>query len=161
MCSSGDERAPAVLRDYLLRVNLPSRRGMTPRQSIEQECALRGRPEVVAGCMELLAGRETDAELIIALGGPPARGVGTGEASWPDYWLRVWAARGLLWAWDDTALASVEAALEDESWRVREMALKVVARHQLSDVVVKVAALQEDPVPRVRAAAERALVRMR
>jgi len=110
--------------------------------------------------MELLAGREADAELIIALGGPPARAVVTGEASWPDYWLRVWAARGLLWAWDDKALASVEAALEDDSWRVREMALKVVARHQLSDVVVKVVDLQEDPVPRVRAAAERALVRM-
>jgi hypothetical protein len=36
----------------------------------------------------------------------------------------------------------------------------VVARHQLFDVVLKVVDLQEDPVRRVRAAAERALVRM-
>jgi HEAT repeat protein len=141
-------------------VNRLSSWGKTPRQSIEQECALRGKGNVVAGCMALLGGQEVDAELIIALGGPPARGLVACEASWPDYWLRVWAARGLLWAWDDEALASVEAALDDTSWRVREMALKVVARHHLVDVVVKVSDLQADPVPRVRMAAERALIRM-
>jgi hypothetical protein len=133
---------------------------MTPRQSVERECGLRGKGKVVEGCMELLRGGAADAALIIALGGPPARGFVTGESSWPDYWLRVWATRGLLWAWDDRALGSVAAALDDDSWRVREMALKVVARHQLFDVVLKVVDLQEDPVRRVRAAAERALVRM-
>jgi HEAT repeat protein len=141
-------------------VNAPSHWGMTPRQSIEQECARRGKAEVVAGCIELLSGREADAELIIALGGPPGRAVVAGDQAWPDYWLRVWAARGLLWAWDDQALACLEAALDDDAWRVREMALKVVARHRLSDVVVKVADLREDPVARVRAAAQRALVRL-
>lgn len=31
------------------------------------------------------------------------------------------------------AIRSVEAALHDDAWRVREMALKVVARHRLED----------------------------
>jgi hypothetical protein len=141
-------------------VNVPSFRGKTPRQSIEQECARRGKDAVVAGCIELLNGGEGDAELILALGGPPARWVVTGEPSGPLYWLRVWATRGLLWAWDDAAFQSLEAALNDGAWRVREMALKVVARHRLEDVLSTVVALQEDPAPRVRAAASRALMRI-
>ena len=72
----------------------------------------------------------------------------------------MWAARGLLWAWDDAALPSLTAALDDEAWRVREMALKVVARHRLGEALTAVADLQEDPVPRVRAAASRALMRL-
>lgn len=145
---------------YPDRVNVPSLWGKTPRESIEQECARRGKDAVVAGCIELLNGGEGDAELILALGGPPARWVVTGEPSGPPYWLRVWATRGLLWAWDEAAFESVEAALNDGAWRVREMALKVVARHRLEDVLYTVVELQEDPAPRVRAAASRALMRI-
>jgi hypothetical protein len=141
-------------------MNAPSSWGKTPRQSIEEECARRGKSDLVAGCMDLLAGRDADDELVLVLGGPPARWVVTGEATGPDYWLRVWAARGLLWAWDDQALPAIQAAFHDEAWRVREMALKVVARHRLDDVVEQVAELQDDPVPRVRAAASRALIRL-
>jgi hypothetical protein len=133
---------------------------MTPRQSVEQECARRGKDAVVAGCVDLLAGGEADAELVLALGGPPARWVVTDEPPGPSYWIRVWAARGLLWAWDDAALPALEAALRDEAWRVREMALKVVARHRLEDALETAAELQDDPVARVRAAARRALVRL-
>lgn len=139
---------------------MPSSWGKTPRESVEQECARRGKKAVVEGCIALLAGNEADAELILALGGPPARWTLTGEAAGPPYWLRVWAARGLLWAWDDVALDAVLTALDDEAWRVREMALKVVARHRLEDAVAEVAGLQEDPVARVRAAASRALIRL-
>jgi HEAT repeat protein len=141
-------------------VDVPSSWGKTPRESIEQECARRGKDAVVAGCMDLLGGGDADAELVLALGGPHARWVVTGESPGDSYWLRVWAARGLLWAWDDVASESVEAALSDEAWRVREMALKVVARHQLDDPLLRVVELQEDPVPRVRAAASRALMRI-
>lgn len=134
--------------------------GKTPRESIEQECARRGQREVVAGCVELIHRREADPELILALGGPPARWVVTGEPSGPPYWLRVWALRGLLWAWDDSALSSVRASLDDEAWRVREMALKVVARHRLEDALSIVAGLRDDPSARVRAAALRAEMRL-
>ena len=134
--------------------------GKTPRESIRRECELRGKDSVVAGCISLLNGQSADAELIYALGGPPASWVFSTDAPGPDYWLRVWAARGLLWAWDDAALPSLMTALEDDAWRVREMALKVVARHRLDDAVQTVASLQEDPVPRVASPASRALVRL-
>ena len=134
--------------------------GKTPRESVEQECAHRGKDAVAASCVTLLDGGDVDSELVLALGGPPARWV-TGEgAPGPAYWLRVWALRGLLWAWDDVALQSVEAALSDEAWRVREMALKVVARHRLEVALETVVGLQGDPAARVRAAASRALVRL-
>ena len=134
--------------------------GKTPRESVEHECLRRGRDEVVAGCVVLLGGGDVDAELILALGGPPARWAVTGGPPGPPYWLRVWALRGLLWAWDDVALQPVEVALHDDAWRVREMALRVVARHQLEDLLATVAALQDDPAVRVRAATSRALIRL-
>ena len=115
---------------------------------------------MVAGCIDLLTSGDVDAELILALGGPPARWVLTGEPSGPPYWLRVWALRGLLWAWDDVAIPSVRASFDDEAWRVREMALKVVARHRLEDALPGVVALREDPSARVRAAALRAETRL-
>jgi len=65
-----------------------------------------------------------------------------------------------LWAWDDSALDAVSVALSDQAWRVREMAAKVVARHLLGDALPAVAELRDDPVPRVRAAANRAVARL-
>jgi hypothetical protein len=131
--------------------------GLTPRQSIEIECARRGRPQVVAGCVALLREQSVDDDLIFALAGPAVSFVMTDR---PDernlYWLRVWGARGLLYAWDEDAAAAVIAALEDAAWRVREMAAKVIARHRVGAALAAVAGLRDDPVPRVRAAAERA-----
>jgi HEAT repeat protein len=134
--------------------------GKSPRESIERECERRGQDKVIAGCIALLRGRSADAELIYALGGPPARWVFTGTEPGPDYWLRVWAARGLLWAWDDSALSCIMTALEDEAWRVREMALKVVARHRLQDGLATVGSMRNDPNKRVASAARRALVQL-
>ncbi len=114
----------------------------------------------MAGCVELLTKGDADPDLILALGGPPARWVVTGEPPGPPYWLRVWALRGLLWAWDARARSAVDTALQDEAWRVREMALRVVARHRLEDAVTTAADLQDDPNARVRAAAARALARL-
>ena len=74
-------------------------------------------------------------------------------------WLRVWATRGLLWAWDGRAVDSLRGALLDDAWRVREMAAKVVARHLVGDLLTNVATLRGDPVARVRHAAERAVTR--
>jgi HEAT repeat protein len=128
----------------------------TPRQSVEQECQRRGLPAVVSGCVDLLNGKPVDDELILALGGPPAEWVRTGESSGPPYWLRVWAARGLLYAWDDSARAAVLRALDDKAWRVRDMALKVVARRGIQEAADQVERLRDDPSARVRASAARA-----
>jgi HEAT repeat protein len=60
-----------------------------------------------------------------------------------------------LYAWDDSARPAVVKALHDDAWRVREMALKVVARHRLQTASEQVDALKSDPSARVRAAAAR------
>ena len=134
--------------------------GMTPRQKVEQECARRGKAAVVARCVHLVQGGEIEADLLVTLGGPGARKFLDGGAHDDTYWLRVWGARGLLWAWDSSATEAIRAALADDAWRVREMAAKVVARHLVDDALDGVAVLVDDPVPRVRAAATRALVRL-
>jgi hypothetical protein len=134
-----------------------SRWGLTPRQSIEAECARRGRVAVVRGCVDLVLGDEADPDLLVALGGPGAGKFLDGREHVDSYWLRVWGARGLLWVWDDRALEALRHALGDEAWRVREMAVKVAARHGVGDVLPEVAGLRDDPVPRVREAARRAV----
>src|SRR5262245_25671525 len=127
-----------------------------PRRSIEAECARRGTHAVIAGCVQLIGGDDADTKLIIALGGPHARYLlHTGPSPDQRYWLRVWAARGLLWVWEDGALDAIRLALGDPAWRVREMALKVTARHQLGELLETAVQLREDPLPRVRAAAVR------
>lgn len=135
-----------------------SRWGVSPRQSIEAECARRGRGAVVDGCRALLRGEDADPSLLLALGGPPARKFLDGDVHEDVYWLRVWAARGLLWAWQDEALPELRRSLSDEAWRVRELGLKVVARHGLDDLIDEVAARRDDPIARVREQAARCLV---
>lgn len=133
---------------------------LTPRESIEAECARRGRDAVVAGCVALVGGAAADADpgLLLALAGPAAHKFLDGGEHDDLYWLRVWGARGLLWAWQDRASGALRAALGDEHWRVREMAAKVAARHLVGDALDPLTALRDgDPVPRVRAAAERAV----
>ena len=61
---------------------------------------------------------------------------------------------------DDVALPPVTTALDDEAWRVREMALTVVARHRLDKVIDAAVSLEQYPVARVRAAASRAVRRL-
>ena len=140
---------------------MPARSGweLTPRQSVELECARRGHQQVVDGCVKLLRGHDVDDNLIMALGGPAGRVVlDDGPAQRNQYWRRVWGARGLLYAFDERAAAAIIDALGDEHWRVREMAAKVIARHKIDAALTAVAGLRADPVARVRSAGERAVV---
>ena len=132
-----------------------SKWGVSPRESIDAAVERLGKPAVVSGCIALLRGKAADPSLILSL-----RGVaGLDEEPGPAYWLRVWAARGLMWQWDDRAEAAIMAALSDEEWRVREMA-KVVARHRVATALRAVEPLQQDPNARVRKAAQRAVLRL-
>jgi len=128
----------------------------TPRLAIEAECGRRGKAALVAGCIALLNREPVDDALVLALGGAHGAAVLDGGPE-SRYWLRVWAGRGLLWAWDPVALPAIIAALDDESWRVREMAAKVVARHLLDGAFDVVAGMTDDPVARVARAAARAV----
>ena len=141
--------------------------GATPRVRIEAACQTIGRGEVVRRCVDILAGGSAEPpEFVIALGGQPAyRLLANGGAATDDsqaYWLRVWAARGLLWAGlgEEAPVHEVIdvllAALDDDAWRVREMVCKVAARHCIDDLLERVVELEADPVARVRVAASRA-----
>jgi HEAT repeat protein len=68
------------------------------------------------------------------------------------------ASKHTLAVWDDEAAPSILAALSDDAWRVREMATRVVIRHRLSGAIPRVKRLRNDPNPRVRKAAERAVI---
>jgi hypothetical protein len=140
---------------------ISSRWGVTPRESIEAECRREGTKNVVQRCVAILSGDTPDEATLHALAGPGATTVlEGGEGGVTGYWPRVWAMRGLLYAWNDSATAVVLAGASDESWRVREMSARVVARHQLSDAIEEMVGLRDDENARVREAAERALVRL-
>ncbi|HEX6151781.1 HEAT repeat domain-containing protein [Nocardioides sp.] len=128
---------------------------------IEELAARLGRPEFTRVCVALMEGapREDHLEALPGLTGhdwsegEPVRD----EQSWHDYWLRTWGARGLLHVWDDAATGAVVAGLSDEHWRPAEMCLKVTARHEVAGAGDGAAALADHELPRVRAAAMRAL----
>jgi hypothetical protein len=133
---------------------------VSPQQRVEAACRARGTRAVVDGCARLIGGDYTDTGLIRALAGAGAAKFFDGRPHDDTYWFRVWGARGLLWAWDGSATGALVAACRDDAWRVREMAAKVIARHLVGDLLSAVAELRADPVPRVRAAADRAVARL-
>ncbi len=135
--------------------------GTTPKLRVELACQQLGTAEVIRRCLALLGGDISDENFVVMLGGSHSRhlldkGVPSDEA----YWLRVWALRGLLWAGPGDDVAALRAELRDESWRVREMACKIVARHLVGDLLRDCAELRSDAVSRVRLAAARSVVRI-
>ena len=97
-------------------------------------------------------------EFLRVLGGTERRDrTGRGRAGGVHgYWPRVWAARGLLHVWDDIATDAIIDATTNDSWRVREMSAKVIARHRVRPAIDAVVTLLDDENARVRAAAARA-----
>jgi len=133
---------PSVLID--LAVERWGPRGLMDRcVRLYREMDWGGEPEL----MSYLAGRA----------GPRWVELGFGTQG---YFVRTWALRAMLYAWDESASATVIDALEDEHWRPREMALKVIAKRLVDGDIDAVARLRDDPVPRVQAAARRALGRL-
>lgn len=130
---------------------------VTPKASIESECRRRSRVAVVRDCVALLNSRAVDPDFLRVLGGPPAEAVLEGRDGGVDgYWPRVWAARGLLHVWDDSATDAIITATSHERWRVREMSAKVIAAHKVRPAIDEVVRLLDDENARVRAAARRA-----
>jgi HEAT repeat protein len=130
---------------------------MTPKASVEAECRRRSRAAVVRDCIDLLQSKPVDPDFLRVLGGPPANVIlAGGEGGIEGYWPRVWAARGLLHVWDDSATTAIIAATSHERWRVREMCAKVIAAHTVRPAIDEVVRLMDDENARVRAAARRA-----
>jgi HEAT repeat protein len=118
-----------------------------------------GPDALVDWCVELLRGggwAGPDAPDLDWIGGPSSVAMVANDLDLV-YWPRVWAARALLHTYSPQAGPAVAAALADESWRVREMCAKVVRAHEVGEAADGLARLCADDVPRVRAAAVRAL----
>jgi HEAT repeat protein len=137
---------------------VPAPRLTRPGERVRAEAKNRGEATVVAECLGILQGRSYDPSFLSVLAGPAAAEVLAGkEGGLGGYWPRVWALRALLYLWDETAGAVVLAACEDESWRVREMAAKVIGRHRLDEGLEPLAGLVNDPVARVAKTSRRAV----
>ena len=131
---------------------------MTPAQSIQFECDRRSSDAVVRDCIAILDDEAVDDHFLRVIGGPSAENVLAGRDGGRDgYWPHVWAARGLLHVWNDSATPAIIIATTHESWRVREMSAKVVARHRVGPAIDAVVALLDDDNARVRSAAARAV----
>lgn len=120
-----------------------------PRDAVAAAVRALGEQAVVAWCGELVRGADSRHPLAF-LGG---------AEGWPDHWRREWGVRGLRYAWGDDADATVLLALGDDHGRVRAMAVAVAVARGVDEALPAVEALRDDPVPRVRAAVDRALVR--
>lgn len=116
--------------------------------------SLWGEKEVATRAIALIGGFNAGEEFLLYVGGRHAQGVIDGAPVL--YWPELWGTRALLYAWDDSALPAVTAALTNQAWRVREMATRVVAAREL-DLSAALVVLLVDEVARVRAAAARAL----
>ncbi|TDE88791.1 hypothetical protein EXU48_22130 [Occultella glacieicola] len=128
-----------------------------------------GTDEVLGWCADLLAGADPLASPhpLAWIGGRPGAALPT-DLTGPrgpmfGHWSRVWAARAMRYCWAegteaaDGAAAALVGALTDAHWRVREMAAKVAGSREIGAAADRLAALLEDDVPRVRAAAAKAL----
>lgn len=113
-----------------------------------------GENTVVLRSLSLLAGNNEGEDFLLYVGGEHARGILDGAPVL--YWPELWGTRALLYVWNDSAVLAVTAALNNQAWRVREMATRVAAARKL-DVEPILTELLTDEVPRVRAAAARAL----
>lgn len=132
----------------------------TPREHWAAMESRYGGQAAVGWCGDLLAGKITtdqpdDPAFDVLGGGRHLARILAGET--PDYWIRVWAARGLLYVWDDSVVPAVVSGLHDDHWRVREMCAKVCRLHRIGEAAENLERLASDAVPRVRIAAVRAL----
>ncbi|MFE6735001.1 HEAT repeat domain-containing protein [Microbacterium sp. NPDC057650] len=122
-----------------------------------------GEGELVQWCAELISGRRVygapDDPDPAWLGGAAASGWGAPDrlTAETEYWPRVWAARTLLYVWEDAAIPAVLDGLHDRAWRVREMSLKVALRWEVAEALEPCTGLIDDSTPRVRLAAIRLL----
>lgn len=126
----------------------------SPADRMAAAVARFGEGVVARRAASLLRGRNEGEEFLLWVGGRHAEGVLDGAPAL--YWPELWGARALLSAWDDSAADAVLAGLENRAWRVREMCARVCGARGL-DAARPLTRLTTDAVPRVRAAAARAL----
>ncbi|GAA1515299.1 hypothetical protein GCM10009741_12170 [Kribbella lupini] len=132
---------------------------------VQAACAQYGEDVVVGWCIALLTGEISGEDAF----GPdlPKLVALTGQANpggWQQpvdpvnyYWVRVWAARVLMYAWRDEAVDALRVVADDPAWRVREHVARITAQRELGELVDQLIPMLDHELPRVRAAAVRAV----
>lgn len=138
-----------------------------PRDWLAAAVAAYGESSLALWCADLIVGTvdpiDPSGIPLVALGGAPAayyvERAADGDPE-PDYWPRVWGARGLLYVWNAGAEDAVVRGLDDAAWRVREMCAKVIRLREIGAAGDRLAELCADEVTRVRVSVLRALGRV-
>ncbi|TWD83838.1 HEAT repeat protein [Kribbella amoyensis] len=136
----------------------------TPRELIRAACAEHGDDAVIDWSVDLLTGVVAPEDAFVPplleklkwLAGPSVGG-------WAEldpvnfYWVRVWAARAFLYVWRDDVVDALLIAADDPAWRVREHVARITAHRELGQLVDALLPMLDHELPRVRAAAVRAV----
>src|SRR6187551_3722054 len=88
-----------------------------------------GEAEVATRAIALVGGYNVGEDFLLYVGGRHAQGILDGAPVL--YWPELWGTRALLYVWNDAAATAVIAALNNQAWRVREMATRVAAAREL------------------------------
>ncbi|HWD83963.1 MAG TPA: HEAT repeat domain-containing protein [Kribbella sp.] len=137
----------------------------SPRDVVRAACAQYGEDTVIDWCVAFLTGEISGEEAygaelpkLVAITGSDNPG-GWKQPVDPVnyYWIRVWAARVFLYVWRDDLVEVLLKAAGDPAWRVQEHVAKITAQRELGQLVDALLPLLDHELPRVRAAAVRAV----
>jgi hypothetical protein len=137
----------------------------SPREVVRAACAEYGEDAVIDWSVAFLTGAISgdtaygvELPKLVAITGRPDPG-GWSEPVDPVnyYWIRVWAARVFLYVWRDDVVDALLVAAHDPAWRVREHVARITAQRELGELVDPLLPLLDHELPRVRAAAVRAV----
>jgi hypothetical protein len=133
-----------------------------PREVIRAACAEHGEDEVIDWCIALMTG-QVSGEVAYGPEVERLRWIAPGLGGWSYvdpvnfYWIRVWAARAFRYVWRDDVVDALLVAAEDPAWRVREHVARITAQRELGQLVDALLPMLDHELPRVRAAAVRAI----
>ncbi|MFB6722401.1 HEAT repeat domain-containing protein [Kribbella sp. NPDC056345] len=136
-----------------------------PREVVQAAVAAHGEDTVIDWAVAFLIGEipgeaayGEDLPKLVALTGSANPG-GWSQPVDPVnyYWIRVWAARVFLYVWRDDVVDALLAVADDPAWRVREHVARITAQRELGQLVDALLPMLEHELPRVRAAAVRAI----
>jgi hypothetical protein len=136
-----------------------------PRENIRAACAEHGEDTVIDWCVAFLTGEISgedaygrDLPKLAAITGTANPGGWSAPVDPVNfYWIRVWAARAFLYVWRDDVVDALLLAADDPAWRVREHVARITAQRELGQLAEAMVPLLADELPRVRAAAVRAV----
>jgi HEAT repeat protein len=136
-----------------------------PREVIHAACAQYGEDVVIDWCVAFLTGEISgedaygpDLPKLVAITGSANPGGWSHPVDPVNYyWIRVWAARAFLYIWRDDVVEALAAVADDPAWRVREHVARITAQRELGQLVDALLPMLGHELPRVRAAAVRAV----